>query len=184
MEHLEDDFLAGLLDIPDIICEETPSVPPPTTKASKHVALADVDINVVEDEVNHQVKKKKKKTTTSAVEGKEKQQKKKKTASKKTPAEPTGVILDFAEFDHEAQKTTLMDEMCKDVKRVLQTVVKMESTITDLQAQIREYTCQQSAVPGNGAEKSLVSEPLVFLPPQLQESSPSQLFQAPETLPS
>ena len=54
--------------------------------------------------MTHQVKKKKKKTTTSAVEGTEKQQKKKKTASKKTPAEPTGVILDFAEFDQEAQK--------------------------------------------------------------------------------
>ena len=159
------------------------------------MALADVDTNVVEDEVNHQAKKKK--TTTSAVEGKEKQQKKK-IASKKTPAEPTGVILNFAEFDQEAQKTTLMDEMCKDVKRVLQTVVKMESTITDLQAeiedlafqqtrmqaQIREYTRQQAVVSGNGAEQSLVSEPSVFLPPQLQESSPSQLFQAPETLPS
>ncbi len=105
MEHLEDDFLAGLLDIPDIVCEEIPAVPPPTTKAPKKcVALADVDANVVEDEVTHQVKKKKKKTTTSAVEGTEKQQKKKKTASKKTPAEPTGVILDFAEFDQEAQK--------------------------------------------------------------------------------
>ena len=67
------------------------------------MALADVDTNVVEDEVNHQAKKKKK-TTTSAVEGMGKQQKKKKTASKKTPAEPTGVILDFAEFDQEAQK--------------------------------------------------------------------------------
>ena len=59
MEHLEDDFLAGLLDIPDIICEEIPAVPPPTTKATKkRVALADVDTNVVEDEVNHQAKKK------------------------------------------------------------------------------------------------------------------------------
>ena len=108
------------------------------------------------------------------------------------------MILDFAEFDQEAQKTTLMDEMCKDVKRVLQTVVKMESTITDLreeiedlafqqtrmQAQIREYTRQQAAVSGNGDEQSLVSEPSVFLPPQLQESSLSQLFLAPETLPS
>ena len=83
MEHLEDDFLAGLLDIPDIICEEIPAVPPPTTKATKkRVPLADVDTNVVEDGVNHQAKKKKK-TTTSAVEGTEKQQKKKKTASKK-----------------------------------------------------------------------------------------------------
>ena len=165
MEHLEDDFLAGLLDISDIICEEIPAVPPPTTKATKkRVALADVDTNVSEDEVNHQAKKK---TTTSAVEGTEKQQKKKKTASKKTAAEPTGVILHFAEFDQEAQKTTLMDEMCKDVKRVLQTVVKMESTITDLreeiedlafqqtrmQAQTREYTCQQAAVSGNGDEQ-------------------------------
>ena len=80
-------------------------VPPPPTKASKKcVALADVDTNVVEDEVNHQAKKKKK-TTTSAVERKEKQQKKKKTTSKKTPAKPTGVILDFEEFDLEAQKT-------------------------------------------------------------------------------
>ena len=91
-----------------------------------------------------------------------------------------------------------MDEMCKDVKRVLQTVVKIESTITDLreeiedlafqqtrmQAQIREYTRQQAAVSGNGDEQSLVSESSVFLPPQLQESSPSQLFLAPETLPS
>lgn len=50
----------------------------------------------------------------------------------KAPIEPTGVILDFAEFDLEAQKNTLMDEMCKDVKRVLQTVVKMESKITGL----------------------------------------------------
>ena len=195
MEHLEDDFLAGLLDIPDIICEEIPAVPPPTTKATKkRVALADVDTNVVEDEVNQQAKKK---TTTSAVEGTEKQQKKKKTTSKKTPAEPTGVILDFAEFDQEAQKTTLMDKMCKDVKRVLQTVVKMETTTdlreeiedltfqqTRMQAQIREYTRQQAAVSGNGDEQSLVSEPSVFLPPQLQESSPSQLFLAPETLPS
>ena len=192
MEHLKDDFLAGLLDIPDIICEEIPAVLPPTTKATKkRVALADVDTNVVEDEVNHQAKKKK--ITTSAVEGTEKKQKKTKTASKKTPA----VILDFAEFDQEAQKTTLRDKMCKDVKRVLQTGVKMESTITDLreeiedlafqqtrmQAQIREYTRQQAAVSGNGDEQSLVAEPAVFLPPQLQESSPSQLFLAPETLP-
>ena len=82
MEHLEDDFLAGLLDIPDIICEEIPAVPPPTTKATKkRVALADVDTNVVEDGVNHQAKKKK--TTTSAMEDTEKQQKKKTTASKK-----------------------------------------------------------------------------------------------------
>lgn len=91
-----------------------------------------------------------------------------------------------------------MDAMCKDMKRVLQTVVKMESTITVLQreiedlalhqtrmpAQLREYTCQQLAVStNNGAEQSHVSEPLVFLPPQLQESGPSQLFQAPEMLP-
>ena len=108
------------------------------------------------------------------------------------------MILDFAEFDQEAQKSTLMDEMCKDMKCVLQMAVKMESTFTDLreeiedlafqqtrmQAQIREYTRQQAAVSGNGDEQSLVSEPSVFLPPQLQESSPSQLLVAPETLPS
>ena len=48
MEHLEDDFLAGFLDIPDIIYKEIPAVPPPITKApKKRVALADVDTNVV-----------------------------------------------------------------------------------------------------------------------------------------
>lgn len=55
MEELEKDFLAGLLDTPDQICEEPPAVPPPTTKASKkRVALADVDANAVKDEVNQQ----------------------------------------------------------------------------------------------------------------------------------
>ena len=107
------------------------------------------------------------------------------------------MILDFVEFDQETQKTTLMDEVYKDVKRVLQTVVKMKSTIIDLreeiedlafqqtrmQAQIREYTHQQAAVSGNGDEQSLVSEPSVFLPPQLQKCSPSQQFLARETLP-
>lgn len=35
----------------------------------------------------------------------------------------------------------------------------------------------------NGAEQSHVSEPSVFLSPQLQESGPSQLFKVPEMLP-
>ena len=94
------------------------------------MALADLDTNVVEDQSNQQPKKKK--TDTDAADT-EKKQRKINTGSKKVLAEPTGVILDFTEFDMAAQKTTILDEMCKDV---LQTVLKISDTVESLKKDI------------------------------------------------
>lgn len=39
--------------------------------------------------------------------------------------------LDFGEFDQEAQKTIVKSENCKDVTLSVQTVLKMNNTISD-----------------------------------------------------
>lgn len=184
MESLEKDFLAGLLDIPD-----PPAVSPPSKASKKRVALADLDTNVVEDQSNQQLKKRKKKTDTNAVDS-DKQQRKKNTSSKKALAEPTGLILDLAEFDMAAQKTTIMDEMCKDVKLLLQTVLKMSSTVESLkkdmgdlaqrQRRIEAEHGHQAVANDTSAEQPHVSEASVFLPPLLQDScQPSQVPETP-----
>ena len=77
----------------------------------------------------------------SAAENEPKQ--KKERCNKKTkescppmPPVPTGVILDIADFDWETQATTAQDEMCKDVKLLLRTVLKMEKTMAELHTKV------------------------------------------------
>ena len=61
MEALEEDFLAGLLDIPHQASKEPSPVPPPTPRTSKkRMALGDVDTNV---EREAKQPKRKKRTT-------------------------------------------------------------------------------------------------------------------------
>ena len=103
MEELEQDFL----EVPDLASQEPSPVRASTPRTSKkRAALGDVDTNV---ERKATQPKRKKKTN-------EKQQK------------PSGVILDVAEFD-EQQSTTREEEMCKDLKRIVHTVTKMEKQV-------------------------------------------------------
>ena len=56
------------------------------------------------------------------------------------PPEATGVILDIAEFDLETQATTVQDEMCKDVKLLVRTVLKMERAMTELHTKVENVS--------------------------------------------
>ena len=105
MKSLEDNFIKGYLDIPEVDnC--SPAAQPSTQKTSKkRVALADVDTNVPETGAEAEPKQKTKRRT-----------KKSKDSCLPVTPEATGVILDIAEFDLETQATTVQDEMCKDVK--------------------------------------------------------------------
>ena len=84
------------------------------------MALGDVDTNV---ERGAKQPKRKKRTNQKA----------------KHKQEPTGVILDLAEFDVEAQKTT-KEEMCKDLKLLLQTVTRVHTAIAALDIKIEDLT--------------------------------------------
>ena len=108
----------------------------------EHVALSEVDRNTVESAAENEPKQKKTKKSkkrvalsdvnTNTVESAaENEPAKKERCNKKTtescppvPPVPTGVILDIADFDWETQATTAQDEMCKDVKLLLRTVLK------------------------------------------------------------
>ena len=96
MKSLEDDFIKGYLDIPELDnCSPAPQ--PFTQKTSKkRVALADVDSNVPETGAEAEPKQKKKRRS-----------KKSKDSCLPVPPEATGVILDIVEFDLEAQATTI-----------------------------------------------------------------------------
>ena len=104
MESLEDNFIKGYLDIPELNnCSPAPQ--PSIQKTSKkRVALADVDTNVPETGAEAEPKQKKRRS------------KKSKDSCLPVPPEVTLVILDIAEFDLETQATTVQDEMCMDVK--------------------------------------------------------------------
>ena len=118
MEELEQNFLDGFLEVPDFASREPSPVPSLTPRTSKkRAALGNVDTNV---EREAEQPKRKKKTS-------EKQQK------------PSGVILDIAEFD-EQQKNTREDETCKDHKRIVHTVTKMEKHVAALDKKIEELT--------------------------------------------
>lgn len=47
----------------------------------------------------------------------------------KEQKEPTELILELAEFDVEAQRTTREDVMCKDLKLLMRTVTKMDTMV-------------------------------------------------------
>ena len=70
-------------------------------------------------------------------------QMRKKRAKKqaKVSSEPTGDILTIAEF--EEQNTTIMKEMCNDIKLVVRTMQIMEQTISNLQNKVEEMSMQQ-----------------------------------------
>ena len=182
MEALEEDFLAGLLDIPDQASKEPSPVPPPTPRTSKkRVALGDVDTNIER-------------------EAKQPKRKKRTTQKTKDKQDPTGVILDLAEFD-EAQTTTKEEEMCKDLKLLLQTMTKVHTAIAALDAKIDGLTQKfakhveecghQPSTDATSINEQIEPPPLpsaqpqltpVFLPPLLQVFQPPQQFQAPEVL--
>ena len=116
MDELEEDFLAGLLDIPDTwgdLQELTEITPLPQLTSRKRQALSTIDTNV-----------------------EPKQKKKKKTAK---PDVPTGTILDVAEFDLASQRTTKEDEMLKDIKRILHAVLRMEKGIERLSKELKDH---------------------------------------------
>ena len=128
MKSLEDDFIKGYLDIPELDnCSPAPQ--PSTQKTSKkRVALADVDTNVPETTAEAEPKQKKRRS------------KKSKDSCLSVPPEATGVILDIAEFDFETQATTVQDEMCKDVKLLVRTVLKMGKAMTELHTKVEDVS--------------------------------------------
>ena len=174
MDELEEDFLAGLLDIPDTprgdlqeLTEITPS-PQLTPKTSrkpsrKRQALSTIDTNVAP------------------------KQKKKKTAK---PDVPTGTILDVAEFDLASQQTTKEDEMLQDIKRILHAVLRMEKEIERLSKELKDHIqdCGQQAddTPASGhmppPTLHEVQPRCPFLPVQPQDTQPSEVFQGSEML--
>ena len=125
MMELEDDFIDGNFEFPqesEPTAEQELRPTPKTTK--KRAALADIDTNIEPADKEAGEKPRKKKNRGS----KEKEH--------KTPEE-TGVILQLEEFD-EQQKTTQGDEMCKDLKLIVNTVTKMEQSM-----QVFQKSCQE-----------------------------------------
>ena len=151
---MEKDFLDGLLDIPDHFFAElttavqqseltaavqqselttavqqseltTAAVQPTPMTSGKcpREALADVDGNV--EIPPKQMRKKRAKKQV------------------KVSSEPTGDILTIAEFEKE-QNTTIMKEMCNDIKLVVRTMQIMEQTISNFQNKVEEMSMQQS----------------------------------------
>ena len=111
MDELEEDFLAGLLDIPDTpqgdlqeLTEVTPSLQP-TPKMSRK-----------RQETNQEIKNKMAK-----------------------PDVPTGTILDVAEFDLASQQTLKEDEMSKGIKHILHAVLRMGKEIEHLSKELKDH---------------------------------------------
>ena len=117
--------------------------------------------------------------------------------------DPTGVILDLAEFDVEAQTTTKEEEMCKDLKLPLKTMMRVHTAIAALDVKIEDLTQKfanhveecghQTSTDATSVNEQTHPPPLpsaqpnklltpVFLPPLLQVSQPPQQLQAPEVL--
>ena len=92
------------------------------------MALADVDTNVPETTAEAEPKQKKRRS------------KKGKDSCLSVPPEATGVILDIAKFDFETQATTVQDKMCKDVKLLVRTVLKMERAMTELHTKVEDVS--------------------------------------------
>ena len=120
MDELEEDFLAGLLDIPDTprgdlqeLTEVTPSLQPTPKMSRKRQALSTIDTNV---ETNQEIKNKMAK-----------------------PDVPTGTILDVAEFDLASQQTTKEDEMLKGIKHILHAVLRMGKEIERLSKELKDH---------------------------------------------
>ena len=105
--ELEDDFIDGNFEFP---LENEPTAEQeerPTPKATKKcTALADIDTNI--EPAGEKPRKRKNRGN--------------KEKESNTPQE-TGVILQLEEFDEE-QKTTQANEMCKDLKLIVNTVTK------------------------------------------------------------
>ena len=100
-------------------------LPTPTPKTTKKcAALADIDTNIEPADKKVREKPRNKKNRGS------------KKKENKTPEE-TGVILQLEEFDKQ-QKTTQADEMCKDLKLIVNTVTKMEQSMQAFQKRCQE----------------------------------------------
>ena len=111
---------------------------PKTTR--KRVALTDVDVNVSLEDEPTEKQKEQKKSKKDKIQ-REKPAKKRcndRSQPHKDQSQPTGVILDLAEFDFEEQRTTLADEMCKDAKLIKETVRKLEKSLEALQKAVEE----------------------------------------------
>ena len=123
--ELEDNFIDGNFEFPQeseptAVQEARPT--PKTTK--KRAALADIN-TIIEPADKEAGEKPRKKNRGS------------KEKENKTPEE-TGVILQLENFDVQ-QKTTQADEMCKDLKLIVNTVTKMEQSM-----QVFQKSCQEA----------------------------------------
>ena len=171
MDDLEKDSLAGLLDIPDTPqgdpkepTEVTLSLQPTPKTSRKRQALSTIDTNV-------EVKQKKKK-------------------QKAKPDVQTGTILDVAKLYLASQRATKEDEMLKDAKRILHTVVSMEKAIERLSKYLTDYIqeCGQQADATPATEHMPtptlheVQPRRPFLPVLPQGNQPSELVQGSEML--
>ena len=119
--ELEDDFIDGNFEFPlenEPTAEQEERPTPKTTK--KRTALAEIDTNI--EPAGEKPRKRKNKGN--------------KEKESNTPQE-TGVILQLEEFDEE-QKTTQADEMCKDLKLIVNTVTKMEQSMQAFQKGCQE----------------------------------------------
>ena len=92
---------------------ESSKVQQPQRISRKRAPLTDIDTNIGNDEPNKGQSKSIRTPMRPAV-----------------PQFPTGKILDFAKlnFDEE-QRTTMQDEMCRDIKHILQMTIKLEKCI-------------------------------------------------------
>ena len=66
--------------------------------------------------------------------------KKSKDSCLPVPPEATGVVLDIAEFHLETQATTVHYKMCKDVKLLVRTILKMERVMTELHTKVEDVS--------------------------------------------
>ena len=157
--ELEDGFIDGNFEFPQeseptAVQEARPT--PKTTK--KRAALADIN-TIIEPADKEAGEKPRKKNRGS----KEKENK---------TTEETGVILQLEEFDVQ-QKTTQADEMCKDLKLIVNTVTKMEQSM-----QVFQKSCQElmeKALQPMQKKIDELAQKLEYTPqPTLQPFSPHQ----------
>ena len=209
---MEKDFLDGLLDIPDhFFAELTTAVQQPelTTAVQQSgltTAVQQPELTTAVQQSGLTTAVQQPELTTAAVQptpmtsGKRpcealadvdgnveippKQMRKKRAKKQaKVSSEPTGDIITIAEFEEE-QNTTIMKEMCKDIKLVVRTMQIMEQTISNLQNKVEEMSMQQRRMveafnkhlqecgQQSNATQSTVAEQLPPYQPQLPAAEP------------
>ena len=116
----------GCIDIAPM--QENEQITPTASQCKnikKHVALAEINTNTEES------------ADVEGNTGEKPKRRKRNNKTKEKKNEETGVILDLAEFD-EAQKTTIAEEMRRDLKKIVENNIKIEKSMEIMQRSMKE----------------------------------------------